>query len=235
MIKLKDILIEGNMIRLKQEEVTPDHAPMFKAPYNAHELTPPAQHAYAEPAGDKKSKGMEPYVSKQDFTGFSTAKKFEVTPDFIKYIKTVENNIKKGMRNGKWYPYQAVEGPKGGWDIAYGHKITKSDDLAKLRNGLTEQEATALLKQDLEKAKSEVENYLKKNRLPTNLSQKQWEMLIDYSFNLGTIGKFPEMTKAIVFQDTPKAKREYKRYANIGGQKKELQARNSEFYIRYLT
>lgn len=232
MIKLKDILIEGNIIKLKQEEVVPDRAPASNAPHNAHELSPPSHHAYGEPAGNKV-KGMEPYVSKQDFTGMSTVKKFEITDDFVNYIKAVENNIKKGFKNGKWYPHPAVEGGKS-WDIAYGHKITKSDDMAKFRNGITEQEAIALLKQDLEKAKRETEAYLKKARLPTNLSQKQWEMLVDYSFNLGTVAKFPEMTKAVVFQDIPKAKREYKRYGTFNGEKKEL-ARNREFYKRYLT
>jgi GH24 family phage-related lysozyme (muramidase) len=206
---------------------------MYKAPYVAHQLVPPAQHAYAEPAGDKKAAGMEPYTSKQDFTGFSTGKKFQTTNDFLKYIKGVENSIRKGFSDGKWRPYPAVEGGKS-WDIAYGHKITKTDDLEKFRNGITDQEAVALLQKDLEHAQKEVELYLKKNRLPSNLSQKQWEILTDYSFNLGTVGKFPEMVKAVVFQDLPKAQREYKRYATIQGKKQEL-ARNSDFFKRYLT
>lgn len=251
MIKLKDILIEGNIIKLKQMEAVPDHTPMFKAPYNAHELSPPSQHAYGEPAGYKGDKGMEPYVSKQDFTGMSTAKKFEITDDFIKYIKTVENGVKKGFSNGKWTPYFTVESVKRGNDvyqtlrdpkdgrlksleIAYGHKIKRIEDIKKLQSGLTEMEATNLLKSDLMDAQKKVELYLKKNRLPTNLSQTQWEMLIDYAFNLGSLNSFPEMTKAIVFQDIPKAKREYKRYGNIQGAMREL-GRNIEFFKRYLT
>jgi GH24 family phage-related lysozyme (muramidase) len=234
MIKLKDLLRESNIIKMAQDEVQEDYQPPAdKAPYSAHELTPPVHVAYADPAGYKNVKGMEPYVPKNtDFTGMSTAKKFEVSANFIKYLKRVENNIKKGFKNGKWYPHPAVEGGKS-WDIGYGHKITAKDDMAKFRNGLTEQEVMALLKNDIEKAKTEVENYLKNNRLPTNLSQHQWEMLIDYSYNLGTVRKFPEMVKAVVFKDLSKAKREYKRFGTFGGTKKEL-GRNAEFYNTYL-
>jgi GH24 family phage-related lysozyme (muramidase) len=235
--KLKDLLSERNMIKLKQEDVTPDHAPMFKAPYNAHELTPPAHHAYADPAGDKNAKGMKPYTSNQDFTGFSTAKKFEITNDFVNYIKKVENGIKKNFSNGKWTPYVDYIDDSGKkiYSIAYGHKVSSSDNVAELMRGISDQRATELLKKDIENAKSKVNAYLTKNRLPTNLSQKQWEMLIDYAFNLGGVEKFPEMTKAVVHQDMPKAKREYKRSKTTDGKKSELVGRNTAYYNRYLT
>ena len=237
MIKLKNILIERNIIKLKEKEVSFHQPPAFNTPYIAHQLVPPSQHAYSEPAGDKKQPGMGPYVSKQDFTGFSTAKEFEPTEDFIEYIKKVENGIRKGVFNERWKPYRSIEDLKnksGNWEIGYGHKIKKTDNIKKFKNGLVDQEVIALLKHDLEDAKLRVESYLKQNRLPTNLSQKQWEMLIDYSYNLGGVEKFPEMVKAIVFQDLPKAQREYKRYVNIYGMTKEL-SRNTEFFNRYLT
>ena len=44
----------------------------------------------------------------------------------INYIKSVENGIKKGYNNGKWYVYT----DPAGIHIGYGHKIKdKSEDL----------------------------------------------------------------------------------------------------------
>jgi GH24 family phage-related lysozyme (muramidase) len=141
----------------------------------------------------------------------------------------VENSIKKGFYNGVWKPIPAPEDPTS-QDIAYGHKIKKGENFSK---GLTDSQATTLLKKDLEDAKVKVDAYLKKHNLPTNLNQQQWEMLIDYAFNLGSLNKFPNMTKAVVEGDLISAKREYKRFATIGGRKQEL-GRNAKFYDRYL-
>lgn len=228
-IKLKDLLLERNIAKLRKEAVPMD-VPKTTDPRVAHQLTPPAHVAYAEPAGDKNKKGMEPYTVKGiDFTGLGTAEEFKITDDFVNYLKTVENSIKKGFYNGIWKPVRAPENPKS-LDIGYGHKIKKGENFSK---GITDAQAVALLKKDIEEAKGKVERYLRQKNLPTNLNQQQWEMLIDYAFNLGSLDKFPSMTKAVVYGDLASAKKEYKRFATIDGAKREL-GRNNDFYKRYL-
>lgn len=228
-IKLKDILLEKNIVKL-QKEAVPMDVPKITVPKVAHQLTPPAHVAYAEPAGDKSKKGMEPYTQKGiDFTGLGTAVEFKITDDFVNYLKSVENGAKKGFWNGIWKPIPAPENPQS-QDIGYGHKIKKGENFSK---GITDSQATSLLKKDIEEAKSKVERYLKQHKLPTNLKQEQWEMLIDYAFNLGSLDKFPSMTKAVVYGDLDSAKKEYKRFAKVDGKKREL-GRNQYFYNRYL-
>jgi GH24 family phage-related lysozyme (muramidase) len=64
-------------------------------------------------------------------------------------LKTYENSINnpKGGYNKelkKWYPHKSIEG--GTDTIAYGHKLLKGEDFSK---GLTDEEATQLLKKDV--------------------------------------------------------------------------------------
>lgn len=227
-IKLKDIILENNIVKLRQE--APMDVPKITVPNVAHQLTPPAHVAYADPAGYKDRKGMEPYTQKGiDFTGLGTSEQFKITDDFLNYVKSVENGIKRGFWNGVWKPIPAPEDPNS-QDIGYGHKIKRGENFSK---GLTDNQATVLLKKDIEEAKSKVERYLKQHNLPTNLSQHQWEMLIDYAFNLKSLSTFPKMIKAVVDGDLVTAKKEYKRYATIKGKKSEL-GRNKNFYDRYL-
>lgn len=229
-IKLKDILLEKNILKL-QKEAVPMDVPKITLPKVATQLTPPAEVAYEDPAGYKGRKGMEPYTQKGiDFTGIGKSNEFQITQGFVDYLKSVENSIKKGFYKGIWKPIPSPENPNS-QDIGYGHKIKKGEDFSK---GITDGQAIDLLKQDIAEAKSKVERYLKQNNMPTNLGQEQWEMLIDYAFNLGTIAKFPKMVKAVVTGDLVTAKKEYKRHATIGGKTKEL-SRNTAFYNKYLS
>lgn len=232
-IKLKDLLLEKNTIKL-QKEAVPMDIPKTDAPKVAHQLTPPAYVAYADPAGDKNRKGMEPYTRKGiDFTGLGTSEQFQISNEFLNYVKTMENSVKKGYMNGKWMPYLAVEDSKTGkksYDIGYGHKIKKGEDFSR---GISDSQAIELLKKDLEQAKSIAEKYLKQHHMPTNLNKEQWEILTDYAFNLGSLDGFPKMVRAVVEGDLVTARKEYKRHATIGGKKTEL-ARNQYFYTRYL-
>lgn len=159
-----------------------------------------------------------------------TAKKSDETPmaissnSFIDYLKNVENSVKSGYKNGKWYPHKSVEG--GSDTIAYGHKLKKGENFS---SGLTDSEADDLLKKDMEIARQTIRREIKKYGV-SMLSPEKEEMLIDFSFNLGTIHKFPKFVGAIVKDDWGTAKEEYKRYT--GG--KELKNRNEEFYKRFL-
>ena len=97
-------------------------------------------------------------------------------------------------------------------------------------SGLTDVEADALLKKDIELARQTVRREIKKYGGST-LSPEKEEMLIDFSFNIGTIHKFPKFVGAILKDDWKTAKKEYKRYS-LG---KELKNRNEEFYKRFLS
>ena len=75
---------------------------------------------------------------------------------FIDYMKKVENSVKSGFKDGRWYPHKSIEG--GSPTIAYGHKVLAGEDFSK---GLTEKEATDLLKRDIESKEK-----LARNRIP---------------------------------------------------------------------
>jgi GH24 family phage-related lysozyme (muramidase) len=142
---------------------------------------------------------------------------------FIDYIKTVENDGKVGFdKNRKlWFPHKSVEG--GSDTIAYGHKIQKGEDFS---NGITDDRANELLKKDLQNAVNQVYRELGN----VNLTKKQLEMFTDFVFNLGTLKKFPEFTRAALNNDLNNMKLQYKRYAN----KKPLKGRNAAFFSRFL-
>ena len=78
----------------------------------------------------------------------------------LKYFENNHNNPKGGFNKskGKWYPHESIEG--GSDTIAYGHKIVGGEDFS---DGLTETEATKLLKTDIAKkeslAKRKFQNY----------------------------------------------------------------------------
>ena len=70
-------------------------------------------------------------------------------------LKELENSIEKGLKDGKWYAYESLEG--GNKTIAYGHKITNEErDAGTFDNGLTEEEAIELLKKDIDEANRKI-------------------------------------------------------------------------------
>lgn len=82
--------------------------------------------------------------------------------NIIDIIKTFENNkdYPKGGYNkakGKWYPYVDVNGKS----IAYGHYITPTEESAGIyKNGITDEQAMSLLKQDIKKKLSFITSFL---------------------------------------------------------------------------
>ena len=70
-------------------------------------------------------------------------------------LKELENSIGAGKKDGKWYPHESVEG--GNPTVAYGHKITDEElEAGTYDDGLTEEEAIELLKEDIDKANVKV-------------------------------------------------------------------------------
>jgi len=156
----------------------------------------------------------------------------DLSPEFINYIKTVENGSKVGFKNGKWFPHKSPEG--GLPTIAYGHKLT-TNEVERLSNGISNDEAEKLLKQDLSLAKKKVYSDIKTMfGIQVPLDQRQEEMLIDYAFNLGTLKGFPKYTRAVIDKNWKEAAKEYKRtFADTKGERHELD-RNKVFFNRYL-
>lgn len=185
----------------------------------------------------------------------------EFSSVLIDFVKSVENSIHKGFRNGKWYPHASVEG--GAPTIAYGHKL-KPGEISRLSQGITDKEAKELLINDLRIAKDVVINthskwvksYVDKahayaSARPNDpkakffagikitdpmfhLSKKQLEALIDYAFNLGSLKGFPKFSDAIFRQDWDEAKKQYKRtYVDTKGKRHPL-GRNEPYYNTFL-
>jgi hypothetical protein len=151
MIKLKDILIEANI--LKKEDMGDTQQA------NVTFVVPPANVSYAKAAGDGAGK---PYTQDNiDFSGIGSDS--EVVAKAINIIKAFENskaNPKGGYNKQlkKWFPHKSLEG--GSDTIAYGHKLLPGEDFSE---GLSDQEAEQLLEKDirakLSVARSKIENF----------------------------------------------------------------------------
>jgi len=147
-IKLRDLLHE---IQLKEA--------MADQPPPVTFVMPPAQHAYAQPAGDGAGK---PYTQHNiDFS--DTGDTGNLNTRAVNIIKQFENNInnpKGGYNKVKklWFPHKSVEG--GSDTIAYGHKIQPNEDFSK---GITDDDALKLLEKDANKkidvAKKHIEKF----------------------------------------------------------------------------
>jgi GH24 family phage-related lysozyme (muramidase) len=178
-----------------------------------------------------------------------------MSPDFIDFIKSVENPNKVGYKNGKWYPHKSPEG--GLPTIGYGHKLTQSE-VNTLSVGVDEKTVVGLLKRDLLRARDVVYKDHKEwvattikdlqKKFPNNafyknlkytdpifsISEDQLNMLTDFVYNLGSLKSFPNFKHAVFMKDWKTAKKEYKRsYVDSSGKRKEL-GRNSIFFDKFL-
>jgi len=143
-------------------------------------------------------------------------------PNFISYIKSVEG-LGKGSTEKKHVAYYDTVGKV--WTIGYGHT-------GNVKSSMTWPAAVAeqYLIDDLMKAETIVLDFVKRNYPTFKLGTTQTQMLTDFAFNLGGLGKFPTFTKAVVTKNWKVAAQEYKRY----GDGKELTNRNEQFYKTFL-
>jgi GH24 family phage-related lysozyme (muramidase) len=152
--------------------------------------------------------------------------------EFIEYIKKTENDPLRVKGTNAVHA-----SPEGGLDtVGYGHKLTPEEAKTGKVYGIpldkiTPEKADQILRMDLDVKEQELRNTF--GRRYTMLSPKQREMLLDFSFNLGTQGMikgFPKFTSAVLNNDMETASKEYKRnYTDAKGVKKPL-ARNEDFY-----
>lgn len=95
------------------------------------------------------------------------------TPEFLEKVMRWENSIKAGWdeRKQRWFPHSSVEG--GNKTIAYGHKLTNKDvSSGRFNSGITDAEATQLLKSDLDSAAEKAQILVPKfTTLPDTVKQ----------------------------------------------------------------
>ena len=128
---------------------------------------------------------------------------------YLSDLRDLENSIKKGYKNNKWYPHSSVEG--GANTIAYGHKLIPGESFA---SGLTEQQARDLQKKDVLVHQARAEEYVDDkygkgsyDKLPQNSQM----LLTDYAYNLGSLNPFPSFVEGVVKGDKNKMLQEYER------------------------
>ncbi len=145
-------------------------------------------------------------------------------PSFIDYIVSVEGKVL-----GDDGFHKAYKDSKGIWTIGYGHAKT-GDSKVKPGLKISEKKARELLKKDLVKFEQQVRDYVSRKFSGKTLDTHQLQMLTDFAFNLGDLGKFPKFVRSVVYKDWENAKKNYKRYA--GG--RELTDRNTKFFNKFL-
>ena len=153
---------------------------------------------------------------------------FQLSNDFINYIKGVENSVKAGYHNNKWYPHKSVEG--GTDTIAYGHKLHSGENFS---HGITDAQALDLLKKDILSAAERAKLITNKAYGPGSwerLDNNKKEMLTDFAFN-GVLAKFPKFLQGVVTGNDNLVRAQYIRHVNG----KEMTGRNQAFANRYLS
>jgi GH24 family phage-related lysozyme (muramidase) len=155
---------------------------------------------------------------------------YQFNQNFINYVKSVENGVHNGYDKKRqlWFPIRSVEG--GSDTIAYGHKLRSGENFSK---GITEDQASQLLIKDLNIARAKVKHEIDSEYgigLFNTLLLPSQEMLIDFTFNLGSLRSFPKFVRGVLTNDKDIMRKEYRRY--MGG--KELTNRNKVFFDRYL-
>jgi hypothetical protein len=124
-------------------------------------------------------------------------------------LRQLENSIKAGYKNGRWYPHDSPEG--GTKTIGYGHKMSGKENYSK---GLTTAQVLAMQKKDLAKhaniAKSMVDQKYGAGTFD-RLPESRKVLLVDYAYN-GVLHEFPNFMKATVKGDKAGMLKEYKRY-----------------------
>ncbi len=141
-------------------------------------------HAKTEETLDKNGKT----IAKKDYktknrTDTNKASDMKMSDKGIEWLKRLEGLVKV---NGKHVIYDDAIGKPmpnvahlpAGATIGYGHLIKTGENFSK---GLTEQQATALLKSDIAVAEHAVQD-----NVTAQLSQNQYDALVSLAYNIGT-------------------------------------------------
>jgi len=128
-----------------------------------------------------------------------TSSTYKPSDEYVKELMFQENGVNKGLKNGRYYAYDSVEG--GTPTIGYGHKLTEDEVKSKkYANGLSYDEVVNLMYSDLDRhakvAKSSFESEFGKGSFD-NLDPKLKDIVLDFSYTGTGIGEFPNFHKAV--------------------------------------
>ena len=128
-------------------------------------------------------------------TSCRAADTFEVTDDFLAYMKQVINPHNFGLKDdGRFYPYTS---PRG-WLIGYEKPVI---DKTLFKKGQSKDEAESILRKDIEQAAAELRAYMAKNypaKPLGTLSRKSREMLVDHATTQGAANITPAFYEAVI-------------------------------------
>ena len=121
----------------------------------------------------------------------------------IEWLKGLEGSVKV---NGKHVIYDDVTGkpvPAGvllpvGATIGYGHLVKPGEDFSA---GLTEQQATKLLQQDLQATYNTINEQISADAI-SNMTQSQYDALVSLVFNIGAGSAAPQNRNRGLYQST---------------------------------
>ena len=102
----------------------------------------------------------------------SAASALKTSDKGVEMIKKFEGFIK--------YPVE----DNGQWSVGYGTGVTGDDLTFYQKNGITDAQATKLLKQYLNSFEEDVNAFIDANKL--QLTQNQFDALVSFTFNLGS-------------------------------------------------
>ena len=152
---------------------------------------------------------LEDVVSVKDL---SIATESPIRVKFMQALKIEENGSKEGFKDGIWLQHTS---PEGGLDtIGYGHKLRKGEDFSE---GLTEEQATEVLRSDMEaatKKASKIEGF-------NSMEEKYQLVLTEIAFNRGSVSRteWPSLIKAIEVKDDKAVEKQMMRtYTDADGQ-----------------
>ena len=143
-------------------------------------------------------------------------------PEYMGYIRDVENAGGVGKSGQLWYEHKSPEGGRG--TIGYGHKLVGNEDYGE---GLTDRQVDELLVGDLKKADDIVRKELGADY--GKLDRRGLQMLNELVFNMGTTKKFPKFVRGLVAGDEGIMGKEYKRSYKRGAKRIPLTRRNRKF------
>ena len=145
--------------------------------------------------GSKVYKGQKPETQK--------VTDMKMSDKGIEWLKGLEGSVKV---NGKHVIYDDATGkpvPAGtplpvGATIGYGHLVKPGEDFSA---GLTEQQATELLEQDLQATCNTINEQISADAI-SNMTQSQYDALVSLVFNIGAGSAAPQNRNRGLYQST---------------------------------
>lgn len=141
---------------------------------------------------ERKMAGKEKRAIKKSTDGWNN--------NFEERLALLENGVRHGYSKGKWLPHKSLEG--GTDTLAYGHKLTPQEvrsgeimignSLVNWKKGISEEQARALMRQDVRKFRSKLAKQIPEFK---SLPEKYRQVLVNIGYNAGSVNpaKWPSL------------------------------------------